>query len=62
MPYYAAYRFGYPAGAIDDLAVHLGLDGTQKALDIGCGTGQLALFSASSHWTDRAVVTTELAL
>ena len=43
VPYYAAYRSGYPGEDIAALAAHLGLDGTQDAADIGCGTGQLAI-------------------
>lgn len=41
--YYAQYRPGYPQRPVDALAVQLGLDGTQRVLDIGCGTGQLTI-------------------
>jgi SAM-dependent methyltransferase len=41
--YYARYRSGYPHAEIDALARWVGLDGTQRAIDIGCGTGQLAI-------------------
>ncbi|WP_223291221.1 class I SAM-dependent methyltransferase [Streptomyces avicenniae] len=42
--YYAAYRRGYPEALLDRVGAALGLsavDGT--VLDLGCGTGQLAL-------------------
>lgn len=41
--YYARYRSGYPDGLIGELAGRLGLDGSQVALDVGCGTGQVAI-------------------
>jgi SAM-dependent methyltransferase len=41
--YYARYRSGYPDDLVADLASRTGLDGTQTVLDIGCGTGQLAI-------------------
>lgn len=40
--FYARYRGGYPAALFEHLAERLGLDGTQTALDLGCGTGELA--------------------
>lgn len=43
VPYYARYRSGYPADRVGALAARLGLDGRQRILDIGCGTGQLAI-------------------
>jgi SAM-dependent methyltransferase len=43
VPYYARYRSGYPAGPLAGLAARLGLDGRQRVLDIGCGTGQIAI-------------------
>lgn len=42
-PYYARFRSGYPPAFFDHLADHFGLDGTQTVLDLGCGTGQIAL-------------------
>ncbi|MGH3450390.1 MAG: class I SAM-dependent methyltransferase [Haloechinothrix sp.] len=42
-PYYARYRSGYPREFIDYLVTRFGLDGTQEVLDLGCGTGQIAL-------------------
>ncbi len=41
--YYARYRPGYPQGLVDTLAARAGLDGTQRVLDIGCGTGQITI-------------------
>lgn len=41
--HYARYRPGYPHVFIDDLVAQLGLDGTGRLLDLGCGTGQLTL-------------------
>lgn len=42
-PYYARYRSGYPREFIDHLVTRFALDGTQQVLDLGCGTGQIAL-------------------
>ncbi|MGL5865368.1 MAG: class I SAM-dependent methyltransferase [Dermatophilaceae bacterium] len=42
-PYYARYRAGYPPGFFADLATRFGLNGSQTVLDLGCGTGQVAL-------------------
>ncbi len=41
--HYARYRPGYPPAFLDDLIQRLGLDGTGRLLDLGCGTGQLTL-------------------
>jgi SAM-dependent methyltransferase len=41
--YYAQYRPRYPQGLVDALAARTGLDGTQRVLDIGCGTGQMTI-------------------
>jgi SAM-dependent methyltransferase len=41
--YYAQYRPGYPQDLVDALAARAGLDGTQRVLDIGCGTGQITI-------------------
>jgi ubiquinone/menaquinone biosynthesis C-methylase UbiE len=46
-PYYARYRPGYPAGLFAHLRDRFVLDGTQRVLDLGCGTGQIALSIAS---------------
>jgi 2-polyprenyl-3-methyl-5-hydroxy-6-metoxy-1,4-benzoquinol methylase len=43
VPYYARYRSGYPRAELDALAARVGLDGTQRVVDVGCGTGQLAI-------------------
>ena len=41
--FYHAYRHGYPAGVIDALASAFGLGAQDLVVDLGCGTGQLAL-------------------
>ncbi|MFB7517225.1 class I SAM-dependent methyltransferase [Streptomyces sp. NPDC056144] len=41
--YYARYRPWYPAELFALLKDHFGLDGTQTALDLGCGPGMVAL-------------------
>ncbi|MFJ4672927.1 class I SAM-dependent methyltransferase [Kitasatospora purpeofusca] len=41
--YYAKYRRGYPPQAIDALQETFGLGTDDVVLDLGCGTGQLAL-------------------
>lgn len=43
VPYYARYRPGYPDAFFDELRLRFGLDGTQRVLDIGCGTGLIAI-------------------
>ena len=41
--YYARYRAGYPPPLFEHLAARFALDHTQTVLDLGCGTGQLAI-------------------
>jgi ubiquinone/menaquinone biosynthesis C-methylase UbiE len=41
--YYSRYRSGYPVDRVDALARMAGLNGSQNVLDIGCGTGQIAI-------------------
>ncbi|MFJ9442085.1 class I SAM-dependent methyltransferase [Kitasatospora sp. NPDC101235] len=41
--YYAKYRRGYPPEAVDALQATFGLQADDAVLDLGCGTGQLAL-------------------
>ena len=41
--FYHRYRHGYPAGVLDALASAFGLTGQDVVVDLGCGTGQLAL-------------------
>ncbi|MFJ2744809.1 class I SAM-dependent methyltransferase [Streptomyces sp. NPDC087440] len=42
-PYYARHRAGYPPALITHLATQLGLDETQITLDLGTGTGAIAI-------------------
>jgi ubiquinone/menaquinone biosynthesis C-methylase UbiE len=42
-PYYARYRVGYAPELYEHLRDRFGLDGTQRVLDLGAGTGTLAL-------------------
>jgi ubiquinone/menaquinone biosynthesis C-methylase UbiE len=42
-PYYARYRPGYPTEMFTYLVERFRLDGTQRILDLGCGTGQIAI-------------------
>lgn len=41
--YYAAYRPGYGAAVVDSLADRYDLDARSRVLDVGCGTGELAV-------------------
>ena len=41
--YYARFRPAYPAAFFRHVVARFGLDGTGRLLDLGCGTGQLAL-------------------
>jgi ubiquinone/menaquinone biosynthesis C-methylase UbiE len=41
--YYARYRPGYPQEFIQHVVERFGLDGTGRSMDLGTGTGQLAL-------------------
>lgn len=41
--YYAKYRPSYPAQFFNDVADHFKLDGLGQMLDLGCGTGELAI-------------------
>jgi ubiquinone/menaquinone biosynthesis C-methylase UbiE len=42
-PYYARYRPGYPAEMFAHFVRRFALDGTHRILDLGCGTGQIAI-------------------
>ena len=46
-PFYARFRPGYPAELLDLVAAGAGLDGTGRLLDLGCGTGNVAIPLAS---------------
>ena len=41
--HYAQYRPGYPKPFFDSIVAQFALDGTNRLLDLGCGTGQLTL-------------------
>ena len=41
--YYARYRSPYPDELLDMVVEKFGLDGTDRLLDLGCGTGHLAI-------------------
>jgi ubiquinone/menaquinone biosynthesis C-methylase UbiE len=41
--YYARFRPGYPPALLEGLAASAGLDGTGRLLDLGSGTGHLAV-------------------
>jgi precorrin-6B methylase 2 len=41
--YYAKYRAPYPPEIFADIARIFNLDGTGRLLDLGCGTGELAI-------------------
>jgi len=41
--YYSRFRRGYPKTAIDTIIKYFRLDGASHVLDLGCGTGQLAI-------------------
>ena len=45
-PFYAVGRVPYPAEVADVLRRELGLDGTGRLLDVGCGPGPFALLLA----------------
>jgi ubiquinone/menaquinone biosynthesis C-methylase UbiE len=40
---YARFRRGYPPAVVDIVAGHFGLTRGDVVVDLGCGTGQLAL-------------------
>ncbi|MGV9638076.1 class I SAM-dependent methyltransferase [Nocardia rhamnosiphila] len=42
-PYYARHRPGYPPEFFSELRRRFALDGSQHILDLGCGTGQIAI-------------------
>ena len=51
--YYARYRLPYPSELLNKLKARFELDGSGTLLDMGCGTGQLAI--ALSRWFDRVI-------
>lgn len=42
-PHYGIGRMPYPSGLADAVRDELGLDGTGRLLDVGCGPGSLTL-------------------
>jgi SAM-dependent methyltransferase len=50
--YYATGRVGYPAAVARALAQQLGLDGSGRLLDVGCGPGSFTLLLAP--WFEQA--------
>lgn len=60
-PYYAKYRPGYPPGMFAHLVDRFALDGTQRILDLGCGTGQIAV-PISAHAAEVIAVDPEPAM
>ncbi|NNH72937.1 class I SAM-dependent methyltransferase [Nocardia uniformis] len=54
-PYYAKFRPGYPPQFFTELRKRFGLNGTQQVLDLGCGTGQIAIPLAPAVATVFAV-------
>jgi SAM-dependent methyltransferase len=50
--YYAIGRVGYPKACADALATELGLDGSGRLLDVGCGPGNFTLLLAP--WFEHA--------
>lgn len=59
--YYARYRPPYPDEFFRHVVARFGLDGTGRLLDVGCGTGQLAIPFAS-HFADAAGLDPDLAM
>ncbi|MGH3715070.1 MAG: class I SAM-dependent methyltransferase [Micromonosporaceae bacterium] len=53
--YYARYRADYPDEVFTELAERLGLDGRQRALDLGSGPG-MAAFPLSRHVAEIVAV------
>jgi SAM-dependent methyltransferase len=45
--HYGVGRMPYPPGLVDAIGEELGLDGTGRLLDVGCGPGSLTLLLAS---------------
>ncbi len=52
---YARYRTGYPTVEVRRLAALVGIDQTRTAVDIGCGSGQLAIPLAEHAGTVIAI-------
>jgi SAM-dependent methyltransferase len=50
--YYASGRVSYPTALADALGTELGLDGSGRLLDVGCGPGNFTLLLAP--WFDEA--------
>jgi ribosomal protein L11 methylase PrmA len=46
--YYSKYRARYPSEIFADIAINFNLDGNGWLLDLGCGTGELAMLHEGS--------------
>jgi SAM-dependent methyltransferase len=59
--YYARYRPAYPPGLIAELVRAAGLTGASRVLDLGCGTGQVAV-PLAAHVGEVVAVDAERAM
>jgi len=53
--YYSRYRRGYPAGIFDAIIAGFGLTPSSEILDLGCGTGNVAIPLAERGFHVHAV-------
>lgn len=43
VPYYARYRIPYPTALLDEICNRAGISDSGRLLDLGCGTGEIAI-------------------